>query len=204
MRATGTGPQRHTIGCSPGLLWSDLGVEGECASQSVTGADVGVVRKCGKRVAPAVIYYRLLYLQGYARGHSFHSELQTLLRSASEHSLVCRPARGQLASPKGAPGSLERAAGSPDSLGRDTASLSKYPPPPPGNLGGGGTPQREAHIQETPEVFSPLPYTPWAVRRWKGCSEGHRQTSGRGTSRLHQTSAPSRTPPSTARRCRAC
>ena len=33
--------------------------------KSVTGADIGVVRKSGQRVAPASIYYRLLYLQGY-------------------------------------------------------------------------------------------------------------------------------------------
>ena len=69
--------------------------------------------------------------------HLFHSELQTLLRSASEHSLKCHPAGGQLWSREGAPGSPERAAGLPVSLGRDTASSSEYPPPP-GNGGGGG------------------------------------------------------------------
>ena len=89
--------------------------------------------------------------------HSFLSELQTILRSAGEHSLQCRPAGGQLGSPEGAPGSPERAADSPDSLGRDSDSSSEYFPR---QLG--GTPQREMHVQETPGtlVFSPHRYTP--------------------------------------------
>ena len=70
--------------------------------------------------------------------HSFHSGLQSLLRSASEHLLECRLAGGQLGSPEGEPGSPERAAGSPVSLGRDTASSSEYSPPATGGALRGG------------------------------------------------------------------
>ena len=91
--------------------------------------------------------------------HSSHSELQSLLKTASDHSLECSSAREQPGSPEGEPGPPDGAASSPVSLGSDPDGPSDYSPPA---VGEGGTPQREAPAWEAPDnpVFSPLPYTP--------------------------------------------
>ena len=52
--------------------------------------------------------------------HSSHSEIQSLLKSASEHSLECSSAGQRLGSPEGALGPPNGAAGSPVSLGSDS------------------------------------------------------------------------------------
>ena len=64
--------------------------------------------------------------------HSSHSEFQSLLKTANEHSLECSSARKQPGSPEGEPGPPDRAASSPVSLG------SVHPITPPRQLGGGG------------------------------------------------------------------
>ena len=43
--------------------------------KSAIGVDVGVVRKCGQCMVPTSIYYRLLYLQGYAGVVDTHGTL---------------------------------------------------------------------------------------------------------------------------------
>ena len=68
--------------------------------------------------------------------HSSHSDFQSLLKLASEHSRKFGSAGEQPGSPEGVQDSPDGAACSPVSLGRDTDGSSEYSPP--GNWGGGG------------------------------------------------------------------